>query len=81
MFMMLIVKCPGREKTFKCLNIPFMSQRGEIHSLLINEQVSANEAGKMAKVTALCQVLHKALHISCFLPLSQYWCIGIFSSS
>lgn len=77
-FMMLIVKCPGREKTFKFINIPFMSQRGELRSLLINEQVSANEAVKMAKVTALCQVLHKALHISCFLSLLQYWHIGIF---
>ena len=57
-FMMLIVKCPGREKTFKFLNVPCMSQRGEICSLLINEQVSENEAVEMAKVTALCQVLH-----------------------
>lgn len=77
-FMMLIVKCPGREKTFKFLNIPFMSQRGEICSLLINEQVSENEAVEMAKLTAPCQVLHKSLPISCSWSLLQYWHIGIF---
>ena len=71
-FMTLIMKCPGREKNFKFLNIPFMSQRGEICSLLIHEQVSENEAVEMAKVTALCQVLHKSLCISCSPSLLQY---------
>lgn len=80
--MMLIVKCPGREKTFKFLNVPFMSQRGEICSLLINEQVSENEAVEMAKVTALCQVLHTSLHIlfPVLVTMLTHWAFHLLGS-